>query len=793
MESPDIAPIIDYLQGRDISAVPHNTYKRALALADQCLISDGVLYRVDPLVSKANLQNARPQLVLPSSMQTPTLQLVHESIGHTGIGQLIRQVRRHFWFPRYTQLAQQIVQSCPKCQQYRTPAVGFRGAVRDRSFSYQPFTNCQLDLLSMPISKEGFRYLALFICEYSKYCIAFPLKNKTPEDVIDGIYNHVILPYSTPMAIHTDQGGEFVSRLNKAFYTAFGIHHRQGTPYYPQSQGLVERHNRTFLMLIRPLMHERYDMWPKFVPQVLSIMNNTPHESTAYLTPHFLIHGWHRRHPFDMVLNTPDLANIPLRQRDTLNNIIHNHMNAQKLCIKAAKQVHQRIKQKMETKAKLQEYDIGDQVMVFVDRIQRGKGINKVRPKWVGPFTVMTRTPHVVTLRENLSGKVLREAVNIARTKLYHSGLDLGAQPIPIEQLPEYVLNLEDLPKCLDNFEYFPRNTEDILENAKDEIVRPKHHFEPPRAPQPKVKPEDEHVTERAKWFNALTPDKKSKFLQHATKLHNLITTMALSLNLSITENGFVPVDELLPHIPGANIEWLKLITVHDPQRRFLYKTTVTGPQIAVTHGYTYPLLKDMDQITNDAVLTADLPLYLAQTPINALTACTKGLLINQSLLNVYYGKPKNWSQFVPAIPKHATALLKLNLSNLLAKGFAVYKTQDQQRYLLARGSFPTAIPINRHTVERVVYHSSVPLAKTANGDWIPVKDIFVENIPANHKSTFKVVFLNDSFAYLPFSSLNTASRKFINIQAPLARSKLATHLPPVNPQTRYNLRTRTS
>jgi hypothetical protein len=230
-------------------------YKAAITLANDCLLHNGLLYRIDTKQEENKLVQCKPQLCLPLKMQVPALKRLHASINHSGVTRLIQATRRHFWFPRYTLLAYQVVQSCPICQQYRAPKIGFRGAVKQKQFAHMPFTTVQIDLLNMKEekfenTKENYRYIALVVCEYSKFCIAWPQTSKDAIETINGIYDNVILPFSTPLCYHTDKGGEFTSKLNDAFNKAFGMTQTTGAPFYHQSQGLVERQNQNLLKLL---------------------------------------------------------------------------------------------------------------------------------------------------------------------------------------------------------------------------------------------------------------------------------------------------------------------------------------------------------------------------------------------------------------------------------------------------------------------------------------------------------------------------------------------------------------
>lgn len=64
-------------------------------------------------------------------------------------------------------------------------------------------------------------------------------------------------------ALRTDRGGEFNSNLFTVFCNETGIKHYTTTPYSPQQNGVVERHNQTVVEMARCMLKTK-KMPPKF-------------------------------------------------------------------------------------------------------------------------------------------------------------------------------------------------------------------------------------------------------------------------------------------------------------------------------------------------------------------------------------------------------------------------------------------------------------------------------------------------------------------------------------------------
>jgi transposase InsO family protein len=103
----------------------------------------------------------------------------------------------------------------------------------------------------------GARYLLNGIEHYSKYAWSAFFTNKTTENVIAFLRNTVLPRFTRmPQQVLTDNGGEFTSNALGHFLEGHNIRLIHGRPYHPQTQGAVERLNRTILSSLRKICIE---------------------------------------------------------------------------------------------------------------------------------------------------------------------------------------------------------------------------------------------------------------------------------------------------------------------------------------------------------------------------------------------------------------------------------------------------------------------------------------------------------------------------------------------------------
>ncbi|KRZ48421.1 Pol polyprotein [Trichinella nativa] len=99
----------------------------------------------------------------------------------------------------------------------------------------------------------------------------------------------VFCRFGIPETLHSDQGATFESETLRLLLNNFGIKKTRTTPYHPQSDGLVERANRTLLQLFRTYMVKDAD-WEDHLPLMLYPYRTAKHASTG-ASPFTLMFG----------------------------------------------------------------------------------------------------------------------------------------------------------------------------------------------------------------------------------------------------------------------------------------------------------------------------------------------------------------------------------------------------------------------------------------------------------------------------------------------------------------------
>src|ERR1044071_682002 len=98
----------------------------------------------------------------------------------------------------------------------------------------------------------------------TKWPEAKAMKNATAKDTVDFIYQEIICRHGCPKIILTDQGMHFKNKLMEELCKKFEIKHKLSSPYHPQTNGLVERFNKTLCESLAKVI-EKENEWDKYI------------------------------------------------------------------------------------------------------------------------------------------------------------------------------------------------------------------------------------------------------------------------------------------------------------------------------------------------------------------------------------------------------------------------------------------------------------------------------------------------------------------------------------------------
>src|SRR5687767_10116256 len=167
----------------------------------------------------------------------------HPTGGHFGIETTYEKIKSLFYWKGMLGDITQYVKCCDKCQ--RRGKSGGKGLLYPISVE-NTFDRIGIDFVGpLPKTGKGNKYIIVAIDYLTKWTEAKALKEATAEKTVEFIYKEIICRYGCPKVILTDRGTHFKNKMVQDLCEKFEIKHKLSSPYHPQTNGLVERMNRT--------------------------------------------------------------------------------------------------------------------------------------------------------------------------------------------------------------------------------------------------------------------------------------------------------------------------------------------------------------------------------------------------------------------------------------------------------------------------------------------------------------------------------------------------------------------
>ncbi|UYV76084.1 K02A2.6-like, partial [Cordylochernes scorpioides] len=355
--------------------------------------------------------------VIPRSLINRVMGYHHNiaSGGHFGVRKTLRRLRSEYFWPRMRTEVQNYIRRCENCQFSNQGASKAANAPHFRPM--QPFEHIAIDFIGpLETTPQGHNSILSIMDLFTKYPILVPTRDQTAGTVVKALVDRVITHHGEPKTVLSDRGSAFISQVFKGVCKALGISAVNTTAWRPQSNGAVERQNRTVIESLRRCACG--SNWDNILSMVAFAIRSTEHASTGY-TPAKLLYGYELRQPQPF----EELRGYPIIN-DSINHYAtaYKHQIAEKMETAREKVRQTYLKGQDEAGAKFAESKLRvfpEGQLVLVERMHETKGRHKLEPRYEGPFFVLERTGETVYLLEDTkSGK--RDKFHVDRMKAYY-------------------------------------------------------------------------------------------------------------------------------------------------------------------------------------------------------------------------------------------------------------------------------------------------------------------------------------------------------------------------------------
>jgi len=314
---------------------------------------------------------------------------VHDSMGHRQLRVVIGYFATRFWTSASAKLIKSYIRSCKTCQKFSENNTLHSPGYSPKAVDV--FTHWSIDFAG-PFPEDvhpGCKYVILAVDFLSRWVEGKAVKAADAATAATFIYEDIVCRYGTPESIQSDNGTHFMNEVIANLSTILKINHHRSTPYYPQSNGRIERVVGTIKTNLKKMVE---DLWPEednkkvawagSLPAALWVYRCTPH-STTKVSPSFLLFGKNIRFPMD----GPTGAGAIPKTSDE-----HRELVAQR--IRFISDVIPGIRDERRTPGKSPEgagrgdFHVGDWVWLRKTKYDGAELYPVFAPRWTGPFQV---------------------------------------------------------------------------------------------------------------------------------------------------------------------------------------------------------------------------------------------------------------------------------------------------------------------------------------------------------------------------------------------------------------------
>ena len=388
-KDPDLKQVIDFLLTGNLPT-EEKTARQVILQKSLFTIQQDILYYVDPR------QTHQLRVAVPRHLREELLQEHHSSLtgGHFGVKKTYGALVRHWWWDGMHSDVSKFITNCPECAVVTGGGRHYRAPLHPIPVS-RPFQIVGVDILELPATDRGNKYVLVFQDFLTKWPFAFPMPDQKAKRIAEVLVNEVVPVFGVPEALLSDRGTNLLSHLMLDVCRLLGIKKLNTTAHHPQCDGMVERFNRTIKTMLRKHAAKFGSQWDRYISGALWAYRNVPHDATGE-KPSFLLLGTDCRTPTEAaLLPRHDLEATEVS--DYREEVILSLSTARQLAADSIRTAQAKYKKMYDRCSREVNYKIGDWVLVRFPQEETGR-MRKLSRPWHGPYRIVDRRNPDVTV-----------------------------------------------------------------------------------------------------------------------------------------------------------------------------------------------------------------------------------------------------------------------------------------------------------------------------------------------------------------------------------------------------------
>lgn len=338
--------------------------------------------------------------VLPKKMVAEVINKYHDGLlgGHFGNEKTLQKIQQITWWSSMKEDIKTYIQSCDPCQRYKVRNDNTTAPMKAILPKYTGDI-WAADIAELPTSTKGNTFILVMMEYLSKWAVTVALPSVTTSQISQVLLYEVVLKYGTPSRLITDNGSNLVSDAMMMVCRRLGISRSRTSVEHPQTDGLVERLNRTLkISLAAYVGQEGKGSWDTYLPFV-TFAYNTSKQSSSGFSPYEILFG----HKAVLPLHEELVIDPKTYETEQWVNYLNDHLPLIRgQAINNIKQAQER-QQKFYDKRSTVKYNYKPGDLILRKNMMK---IGFPKDRWLGPFKVIKRnnpegTSYVLQKLEN--------------------------------------------------------------------------------------------------------------------------------------------------------------------------------------------------------------------------------------------------------------------------------------------------------------------------------------------------------------------------------------------------------
>lgn len=359
--------------------------------------SHGVLYR------KPSEKWSNPRLVIPSSLRLRIKRALHDDVlaGHLGNEITYRRIAQRFYWPGLKADIAKYLSKCQTCQLNKSSNQAKKLPLQPLPI-HTPWSHVHSDYVGpFPRTRNGKSYILVFMDRCTRWCELVATSDNSSSTTSHKFNKRVLHRHGCPAFFLCDRGSSYQGEF-KSLCEQYSIQIELAQPYQHNTNGLVERLNRTIEESLSHYVSSTKDNWDEKLSGVQFALNTSysrSNDDSAY----GMNHGRDPSFPIERKLLAPPSSGSSSSESQEevspeVSEIIpsvnaKSHREVAQKRFETGKEsrlkYQNRMKKDFDAKHKLENFKIRDWVKIKTEDRQRKD--TKLGRKFDGPYRIAGR------------------------------------------------------------------------------------------------------------------------------------------------------------------------------------------------------------------------------------------------------------------------------------------------------------------------------------------------------------------------------------------------------------------